>query len=68
MSVTKQDRVDGCRRRLYRFRIVEDHELDEVHTAPARSMAQHGHNSPVVILREHNRVVSLAPDMKPVPT
>ena len=47
-------------------RIVEDHELDEVHTAPARSMAQHGHNSPVVILREHNRVVSLAPDMKPV--
>lgn len=46
--------------------MVKAHELDEVHTTPRRSMASHGHNSPEVILREHNRVVDLPDDMQPV--
>lgn len=46
--------------------IVKDHELNETRVRPERAMKKFRHVSPEVILREHNRVVGLGDDMKPV--
>ena len=45
---------------------VKTHELDEMQVKPKGSFVQFGHNSPDVILREHNRSVTMPKEFEPV--
>lgn len=46
--------------------VLHGHELDEVRVAPGMGARMLGHNSPDVLLREHNRVATLPPEHTPV--
>jgi hypothetical protein len=46
--------------------VTKGHELDEISTSDALSFRRYGHNSPDVILREHNRITTLPAEYRQV--